>query len=194
MCVQIKAMQRDYWQQLREWEQSQATVSPDQEGTPYALVEDMLAQAELRRDDILGDLGCGDGRILIAAAKRGVRGIGIELDPVRAEVARQNVAAAGVSDLVTIEVGDALDFDMGRITVATTYLYPPLLAKLSHSLKGIRFVASPFHPVPGLPMYRIGSAWYYESGEQDAGFMAYDTVGSVRRHRSVAGAGPDTSG
>jgi predicted RNA methylase len=80
-------------------------------------------------------------------------GIGIELDPVRAAVARQNVAAAGVSDLVTIEVGDALDFDMGRITVATTYLYPPLLAKLSHSLKGLRFVASPFHPVPCLPMF-----------------------------------------
>jgi hypothetical protein len=195
MCVEIKAMQRDYWRQLREFEQSQATVSPEQEGTPHDLVEDMLAQVELRSDDIIGDLGCGDGRILIAAAKQGIRGIGIELDPVRAAVARQNVADAGVSDLVTIEVGDALDFDMDRITVATTYLYPPLLAKLAPNLKGLRFVASPFHPVPCLPMFSVGDAWYYESvGEHDEKLVAYNTVGSFRGHSAAVGAGPDASG
>jgi hypothetical protein len=194
MCVQIKAMQRDYWRQLRAWQQTQATVSPDQEGTPHAVVEDLLDQMQLRAGDVLADLGCGDARILISAARRGVRGIGVELDPERAEVARRNVAAAGVGHLVLIETGDALEFDMSRVTAATAYLYPPLLAKLAGRLKGLRKVATPYHHVPGLPMFRVGDTWFYESGTHDEQVMANNTVRDLRGHYAAAGAGSNAAG
>lgn len=80
---------------------------------------------ELRDSDVVGDFGCGDGRFLIAAARRGIRGIGIEIDPVRASVARANVRAAQLDHMIQIHEGDALTFDdAGTITAAVTYLYP----------------------------------------------------------------------
>lgn len=168
MCRSIRAKQAEYRTQMEAFRKSQvkpqAQVTPDQEGCPYELVETMLDQMELRSWYILGDLGCGDGRILIAAARRGIRGIGIEIDPARAEVARRNVKAAGVEHLVTIETGDALEFDTGRVTAVTAYLYPPLLAKLSPKLRGKRVVASPYHEVPGLGMKQAGDIWIYRTG------------------------------
>ena len=159
MCVSIRAKQQEYQRQLKAFQQSQTSVTPDQEGCPHALVETMLDSMELRPGDVLGDLGCGDGRILISAAKRGIRGIGVEIDPVRAEVARRNVRSSGYERLVTIETGDALEFDLSRVTCATTYLYPPLLAKLSPKLKSLRVVASPYHEIPGISMKQIGDIW-----------------------------------
>lgn len=164
MCRSIRGKQQEYRRQLEAFRRSQThveTVTPDQEGTPHALVETMLDSMGLRSGDVLGELGCGDGRVLIAAAKRGIRGIGVELDQSRAEVARRNVRSAGLSHLITIETGDALEFDLGRVTVATTYLYPPLLAKLADRLKFLRVVASPYHEIPGLPMIQIGDVWVY---------------------------------
>lgn len=166
MCVQIRQMQAEYWRQMEAFRNSHSSVSPDQEGTPHELVEEMLDQMRLRPDDVLGDLGCGDGRILLAAARRGIRGIGIELDPVRADLARKNVEAAGLGHLVTIETGDALEFDAGRITVATCYLYPPLLAKLAPRVAGLRVVGSPYHEIPGLPCQQIGDIWIYRGEEK----------------------------
>lgn len=153
MCRSIRGMQQEYRRQLQLSQQPQThveTVTPDQEGTPHALVSTMLDSMDLRHSDIIGDLGCGDGRILIAAAKRGIRGIGIELDPDRAAVARANVRREGLHHLITIETGDALEFDTSRVSVATCYLYPPLLAKLAPKLKSLRVVASPYHQIPGL--------------------------------------------
>lgn len=164
MCVEIRQMQQEYQQQMKAFRQSQSSVSPDKEGTPHELVEEMLDQMRLRPDDVLGDLGCGDGRILLAAARRGIRGIGIELDPVRADLARKNVEAAGLGHLVTIETGDALEFDAGRITAATTYLYPPLLEKLAPRLAGLRVVGSPYHEIPGLSMTQFGDVWIARKG------------------------------
>lgn len=164
MCNSIRQQQQQYWQQLKAFQQSQTQVTPDQEGCPYVVVESMLDQMRLRSDDILGDLGCGDGRILIAAARRGIRGIGIEIDPVRADVARRNVEAAGLGHLVTIETGDAMEFDTSRCTAITAYLYPPLLAKLSPKLVGLRVVASPFHQIPGLAMSQAGDVWIHQKG------------------------------
>ena len=137
----------------------QSEVGPDQQGCPAETVEAMLDAIPIESGDTLVDLGCGDGRIVIAAAKRGVRCIGVEIDPARADVARQNVAASGLSELITIETGDALEFDMSRATIATAYLYPPLLEKLSPKLKDMRVVASPFHPVPGLKMSQVADVW-----------------------------------
>lgn len=161
MCISIRAQQQEYRRQLEAFRQSQTQVTPDQEGTPHALVEEMLDNLGLLPSDTLGDLGCGDGRILIAAAKRGIRGIGIELDPARASVARTRAQEAGVQHLVTIETGDALEFDLNRVTAVTAYLYPPLLTKLSPRLKSLRVVASPYHEIPGLPMTNQGDFWIY---------------------------------
>lgn len=166
MCVSIRSKQQDYWRLLKEYQQSVSKVSPDQEGCPHDVVETMLDQMRLRTGiDVLADLGCGDGRILIAAARRGIRGIGIEIDPVRADVARRNVERSGFSDLVTIETGDALEFDTSRCTATTTYLYPPLLAKLAPKLQGLRVVASPFHKIPGMLMTQAGDVWIYRNGK-----------------------------
>jgi len=194
MCIQIRAMQRDYRRQLNNWQQSQTAVPPDQEGTPHAVVENLLDQADLRSGDILADLGCGDGRILLAAARRGIRGIGVELDPVRADIARRNVREAGFEHLVTIETGDVLDFDLSRVTAVTTYLYPPLLAKLAPRLKGLRLVASPYHPIPGLPMYRVGETWFYESGEKHEQIVANNSIRDLRWHHTAARASADVAG
>lgn len=167
MCKAIRQLQREYWAQKKAFEESQMlinTVTPDQEGTPHALVEAMLDSMDLRYSDVLADLGCGDARILIAAARRGIRGLGVELDPERAGVARRRVKEAGFSHLIHIETGDALEFDLSRATVATAYLYPPLLAKLSPKLKSLRVVGSPYHQVPGLPMTQVGDIWIYSNG------------------------------
>lgn len=165
MCVSIRAMQQDYWRDLKAYQAAMAvSVVPlpaDQQGCPVATVEAMLDAMKLTPEDTLADWGCGDGRILIAAAKRGIRGIGIEIDPVRAAVASQAVKAAGVSDLVTIEIGDALDFDVTRVTAVTAYLYPSLLAKLAPKMMQVRVAASPYHQVPGLDMQQVGDVWIY---------------------------------
>ncbi len=156
MCQSIRVMQRDY--RARKT----STVTPDQEGTPDDVVKAMLDSLQLQSGDVVADLGCGDGRVCIAAAKRGFRAIGIEIDPARAEVARRKVQEAGVAHLVTIEQGDALEFDTTRATVVTAYLYPPLLEKLAPKLKKVRRVASPFHAVPGLTMVKRGQVYFTE--------------------------------
>lgn len=164
MCIAIRELQQQYWIDLKAWQSSQASVSPDQKGCPDEVVEILLDQIGLLPGDVLGEVGCGDGRILIAAARRGIRGIGIEIDPVRAELARSNIRAAGFSQLASVETGDALEFDFSRVTVATAFLYPPLLSKLSSRMRGLRVVASPFHEVPGLPMTQSGDVWVYRNG------------------------------
>ncbi len=191
MCQSIRSQQQEYRRQLQLFQQPQSKVTPDQEGTPDALVQDLLDKMQLQAGDVLAELGCGDGRILIAAAKRGIRGIGVELDPIRAQVARENVQRHGFSELITVETGDALEFDLSRATVATTYLYPPLLAKLSPKLKQLRVVGSPYHEVPGLPMTQFGDVWIYRNGETDENVVANNIVGSLRGNRSVAGSSPD---
>lgn len=81
--------------------------------TPQKIVDKMLELAKLRPDDVLYDLGCGDGRILVTAAKRyGVHAFGVDIDPDRVREARDNARASGVEDLVDIEQRDV--FTVGR--------------------------------------------------------------------------------
>jgi ribosomal protein L11 methylase PrmA len=83
----------------------------------------MLALAGVTSNDVVYDLGCGDGRIVIAAARKfGARGVGIDIDPVRVAEARRNAAAAKVDHLVTFRVEDALATDVSGATVVTLYL------------------------------------------------------------------------
>lgn len=91
--------------------------------TPQEVVERMLDLAKVTKDDFVVDLGCGDGRIVVTAAKKyGARGLGVDIDPVRIEEANANAKAAGVTGLVEFKLQDALKTDVSRATVVTTYL------------------------------------------------------------------------
>jgi precorrin-6B methylase 2 len=87
-------------------------------------VELMLDVADVQPDDYVIDLGSGDGRIVIAAARRGALGHGVELDPELASLARVNSQEAGVADRVAFEQGDIFEADIDRATVVTLYLFP----------------------------------------------------------------------
>ncbi len=99
--------------------------------TPDALVTRMLEAVKIRKDDLVYDLGSGDGKIPIAAAKDyGVKAVGIEYNPEMAEFARRNVKRAGVENLVSIITGDIFVEDFSKATVVTMYLLPQLDIKL----------------------------------------------------------------
>lgn len=103
--------------------------------TPEPIVEKMLDLAKVGSRDVLFDLGCGDGRIVISAAKdRGARGTGIDINPVRIEEAKKNAAAAGVSHKVNFRVGDLFKSDFSKATVVTLYLLPDINRKLRPQL------------------------------------------------------------
>jgi ribosomal protein L11 methylase PrmA len=91
--------------------------------TPPDVVDRMLALAGVTKNDVVYDLGCGDGRIVIAAARTfGARGVGVDIDPVRVAEAQRNAALARVEHLVTFRVEDALATDVSPATVVTLYL------------------------------------------------------------------------
>jgi predicted O-methyltransferase YrrM len=118
--------------------------------TPPDVVDRMLTLAAVTKDDLVYDLGSGDGRIVIAAAQKfGARGVGVDIDPVRVAEAQRNAALAGVEQLVTFRVGDALTTDVSSATVVTLYLLasqnvalkPSLMAQLK---PGARVVSHNF--------------------------------------------------
>jgi predicted RNA methylase len=90
--------------------------------TPHEVVERMLHLAEVGEGDVVCDLGCGDGRIAIAAARRGARGIGYDIEPYWVERAREEAARGGVADRTRFEVRDASDLVPAEATVVALYL------------------------------------------------------------------------
>src|SRR5436190_11868367 len=91
--------------------------------TPQDVVDRMLALAGVTKNDFVVDLGCGDGRIPVTAAKKyGARGLGVDIDPVRIAEANANAKAAGVEHLVTFKLQDAMKTDVSNATVVTTFL------------------------------------------------------------------------
>jgi SAM-dependent methyltransferase len=113
-------------------------------------VEEMLRLAGVRRGDLVIDLGSGDGRIVIAAARYfGARGVGIEIDPELVATATDNARKAGVADRVRFVAQDVLRADISQATVVTMYLLSPLIEKLKPKLladlkPGARIVAHDF--------------------------------------------------
>ena len=118
--------------------------------TTKEAVEAMLKLADVKKTDMVYDLGCGDGRIVIAAAKnRGARGVGIDIDPARIRESKENAKRAGVEKLVRFEERDIFDADIHQATVVTLFLLPELneklLPKLLRDLKpGTRIVSNTF--------------------------------------------------
>ena len=125
--------------------------------TPQAAVDAMLDVAKVKTDDIVYDLGSGDGRIVITAAKKfGARGVGIEIDPVLVKKATDNAAAAGVSNRVRFVTQDLFDANISEATVVTLYLLQSinerLRPKLVRDLKpGTRIVSHMFNMGPEWP-------------------------------------------
>ncbi len=106
--------------------------------TPMEIVERMLRMAEVGRDDYVIDLGSGDGRIVIEAAKRGARGMGVDLDPSLVKHATENARKAGVEDRARFAVRDIFETDLSAATVVAFYLLPDFNAKLLPRLLALK--------------------------------------------------------
>jgi predicted RNA methylase len=99
--------------------------------TPHDVVAKMLEMAKVTKDDVVYDLGCGDGRIVVAAAKKyGAKGVGFDVDPQRIKESNENVKKAGVEKLVEIKKEDIFKQDLSKASVITLYLLPSLNTRL----------------------------------------------------------------
>ena len=139
--------------------------------TQDPVVSAMLKMANVTKNDVVYDLGCGDGKIVIAAAKLGARGVGVDIDPQRVKEATANVKAAGVADRVQIIHGDIFDpaIKIGEASVVTLYLLQSLNVKLMPRLKaelkpGTRIVSNTFS---------MGDEWPAEKTEQVGMYSIY---------------------
>ena len=117
--------------------------------TPQEVVEKMLELAEVKKDDLVYDLGCGDGRIVVTAAKKyGCRGVGYDIDPDRVIESMENVKNNNVQKLVHIEQKDIFTLDLSEASVITLYLLTSLNVKLIPQLEklkpGTRIVSHDF--------------------------------------------------
>ena len=116
--------------------------------TPNGLIEKMLDAAKVTANDVVIDLGSGDGRTVIAAAKRGARALGIEYNPDMVELSKKNAAAAGVEGKANFVKADIFESDFSQATVITMYLLPTLNVKLRPKIldlkPGTRIVSHAF--------------------------------------------------
>jgi protein-L-isoaspartate O-methyltransferase len=135
------------------------------EPTPHAVVRQMLRLAEVGPGDVVYDLGSGDGRIPITAAREfGARGVGIEIDPALVRRAQANLREAGVADRVAFRHADLFEAEIGEATVVTLFLYPDVNLRLRPKLLAeLR------------PGTRVVSYWH------DMGDWKPDKIDSARR-------------
>ena len=116
--------------------------------TPFALVEKMLDMAGVTAEDYVVDLGSGDGRNVIAAAKRGARALGVEFNPNMVDLSKRTAAKEGVADKATFVEGDMFEADISQATVLALFLLPDNLRKLTPKFlalrPGTRIVANGF--------------------------------------------------
>lgn len=117
--------------------------------TPQQAVEKMLEMAQIKPGDVVYDLGCGDGRIVVTAAKKyGVKAVGFDIDPQRVKESLENVRTNKVEHLVSIKQEDIFTLDLNAANVVTMYLLPELNVKLMPQLRkmkaGSRIIAFDF--------------------------------------------------
>jgi SAM-dependent methyltransferase len=131
-------------------QQDQVEIHAPYVETSLTVADAMLKLGHAGRKDLVYDLGCGDGRIVIMAAKRyGSRGVGIDINPERIRQAKANARRDGVADLVTFQVGDVYNANLRNATVVMLYLLPDMNLKLRPKLKaelkpGARIVSHSF--------------------------------------------------
>ena len=143
--------------------------------TPPETVDEMLRQANLKKGDVLYDLGSGDGRIPLAAARKyGVRAVGIDIDPKLVAEANEAARREGLESLVSFRHADMFAADVSEATVVTLYLLQTqneaLLPKLRELKPGARVVAHHF-PVPGLKPDRTVKVRSKETNEEHALYL-----------------------
>lgn len=136
--------------------------------TPQEVVDRMLDLAEVRRGDVVYDLGCGDGRIVVSAAKGyGARAVGIDIDPRRVRESLDNARRNGVSELVTVHREDLFATDLAGASVVTLYLVPNLIdrltPRLAHLKPGTRVVSHSF-PIRGVRPARTSQVTLAKGG------------------------------
>jgi SAM-dependent methyltransferase len=117
--------------------------------SPQEVVDKMIAVAGVKKGDVVYDMGSGDGRIVIAAAKKGARAVGFEIDGDLVKESRENIRKAGVQNLAEIRHQDILTVDFSPATVVTMYLLPDVNLKLKPNLQkqlkpGARIVSHSF--------------------------------------------------
>jgi len=116
--------------------------------TPQAVVDKMLEMAKLTKDDFLMDLGSGDGRTVITAAKRGARALGIEYNPQMVELSKRNAEKEGVTERAQFMKADLFETDFSKATVITMFLLPDINLKLRPKIlnlkPGTRVVSNTF--------------------------------------------------
>src|SRR2546425_4152987 len=141
--AQVQAAQEEYQPQVGQEGKDVVWVP-----TPQALVDKMLDMAKVTPKDYVIDLGSGDGRTVITAAKRGIRALGIEYNPDMVELSKRNAAKEGVSDKATFAKADLFESDFSQATVITMFLLPDINLKLRPKIlnlkPGTRIVSNTF--------------------------------------------------
>ena len=140
--------------------------------TPPEVVAKMLDMTKPKKDDVIYDIGCGDGRIVVYVAKKyGARGVGIDIDPVRIAESKANAKEAGVEKLVKFRQEDATKTDIRAATIVTLYLLPEsnklLRPKFERELKPGTVVVSHNYIVPGWEAKEIDSATVKDADGKD---------------------------
>jgi SAM-dependent methyltransferase len=140
--------------------------------TPYDVVDKMLEMADVRKGEVVYDLGCGDGRIPIMAAKKyGVKAFGWDIDPRRVTESLENIDKNNVKDLVTVKKGDIFELDLSKADVITLYLLPTLNVKLIPQLEKLK------------PGCRIVSHDFDMAGVRPKQMIQYTERGGGRDHK-----------
>lgn len=128
--------------------------------TPLDAVVEMLALVSPREDQVLYDLGCGDGRVLVAATSSyGCRSVGVELNPDSLEKAK--IATLSFRDKIRLYLGDILDYSYPEADIVTMYLYPDLMKKVLPKLKSGTRVVSYLHEIPGGKKVQVREHTFY---------------------------------
>ncbi len=160
--------------------------------TPTDVVDRMLELANVQKDDMLYDLGCGDGRIVVTAAKRfGCKAVGYDIDPKRVKESLENVAKNNVGHLVTIEQKDIFTLDLSNANVITLYLLPSLNVKLIPQLKklkaGSRVVSHDFR-MRGVKPDKVVNV---TSSEDDTQHQIFLWTAPIKKSKEIQESGDD---
>src|SRR2546430_8015684 len=140
--------------------------------TPHEVVDKMFELADVRKGEVVYDLGCGDGRIPVMAAKKfGVKAYGWDIDPKRVQESLDNIARNNVKDLVTVKLGDIFELDLSKADVITLYLLPALNVKLIPQLEKLK------------PGCRIVSHDFDMQGVRPKRQITFTPPGGGREHR-----------